>query len=176
MVKNSKALSGDPGPDMAQTVFGADGKFTAEFLAYERRYFEQETPFTGLMGLTLHVFEPDGVTARLPMRPDLVGHRPTHRLHGGAISAGMDVTGAFAIMAAMAVRHPQETLAQLVPRFGKISTIDLHVNYLNVSVGDHFFVHASVLRLGSRVATTRMEFLNAEGKLLSAGTGAYMVA
>ena len=171
MIKEPKA-----GPDMGQTVFGADGKFTPEFLAHERRYFEEETPFNGLMGLTLHVFEPEGVTARLPMRSDLVGHRPTHRLHGGAISATMDVTGGFAIMAAMAVRHPLETLAQLVPRFGKISTIDLHVNYLNVGIGDHFFIRATVLRLGSRVATTRMEFLAADGKLLATASGAYMVA
>ena len=110
------------------------------------------------------------------MRPNLVGHRPTHRVHGGAISATMDVTGGFAIMAATAMRHPQETLAQLVPRFSRISTIDLHVNYLNVSIGDHFLIHATVLRLGSRVATTRMEFLGADGKLLATGSGAYMVA
>jgi uncharacterized protein (TIGR00369 family) len=172
----SKDFKAPTGPGMDRPVFDANGQFTPEFLAFERRYFEQETPFNGLMGLTLHAFEPTGVTSRLPMRPDLVGHRPTHRVHGGAISATMDVTGGFAIMAAMAVRHPLETLAQLVPRFSKISTIDLHVNYLNVSIGDHFLIHATVLRLGSRVATTRMEFMSSDGKLLASGSGAYMVA
>lgn len=170
----------DPKPDMAvemaQTVFAADGKFTPAFIAMQRRYYEEETPFNQLMGLTLHAFEPELVTARLRMRADLVGHRPTHRLHGGAISATMDVTGGFAIMAAMAVRHPLETLAQLTPRFGKISTIDLHVDYLSVGIGEHFFITAKVLRLGSRVATTRMEFLGADGKLLATGSAAYIVS
>lgn len=32
------------------------------------------------------------------------------------------------------------------------------------------------LRLGSRVATTRMEFLGADGKLLSSGAAAYIVS
>jgi uncharacterized protein (TIGR00369 family) len=162
--------------NLSAQVLGADGNFTAEFVAIQRRYFEQETPFNNLMGLTLHAFEPELVTARLPMRPDLVGHRPTHRLHGGAISATMDVTGGFAIMAAMVMRHPDETLGQLMPRFSKISTIDLRVDYLNVGIGDHFFVTAKVLRLGSRVAMTRMDFLGAEGKLLATGAAAYMVS
>ena len=40
----------------------------------------------------------------------------------------------------------------------------------------HFELRAEVLRLGSRVATTRMEFLGADGKLLSTGAGAYIVS
>ena len=172
----SNIVKASPGPGMDLRVFDESGAFKPEFVAFQRRYFERETPFNGLMGLTLDAFEPTGVTSRLPMRPDLVGHRPTHRVHGGAISATLDVTGGFAIMAAMAVRHPLETLAQLVARFSKISTIDLHVNYLNVGIGNHFLIHATVLRLGSRVATTRMEFMNADGKLLASGSGAYMVA
>ncbi len=162
--------------NLSALALGTNGKFTAEFLALQRRYFEEETPFNKLMGLSLHAFEPDLVTARLPMRPDLVGHRPSHRLHGGAISATMDVTGGFAIMAAMAMRHPEETLAQLMPRFSKISTIDLRVDYLSVGIGDYFFVTAKVLRLGSRVATTRMDFLGADGKLLATAAAAYMVS
>jgi acyl-coenzyme A thioesterase PaaI-like protein len=35
---------------------------------------------------------------------------------------------------------------------------------------------ASVQRLGSRVASTRMEFFDAQGKLLSTGAAAYMIA
>jgi uncharacterized protein (TIGR00369 family) len=162
--------------DLGKTVFGADGKFTAEFVALQRRYFQVETPFNQHLGLTLYAFEPDVVTARLPMRPELVGHRPTHRLHGGAISAAMDVTGGFSIMAAMAARHPDDTLAHLLPRFNRISTITLHVDYLKVGISEHFFVSSRVLRLGARVASTRMDLLDSEGRLLASGSGAYMVS
>jgi acyl-coenzyme A thioesterase PaaI-like protein len=37
-------------------------------------------------------------------------------------------------------------------------------------------LRAEVLRLGSRVASTRMEFLGADGKLLSTGAAAYIIA
>jgi acyl-coenzyme A thioesterase PaaI-like protein len=37
-------------------------------------------------------------------------------------------------------------------------------------------MHAEVLRLGSRVSSTRMEFRDATGKLLSTGCGAYIVS
>lgn len=162
--------------DLGETVFDVDGKFKAGFVALQTRYFEEDTSFNKLMGLKLHAFEPELVTSRLPMRQELVGHRPSHRLHGGAISATMDVTGGFAIMAAMASRHRSETLEQLMPRFGRISTIDLHVDYLSVGIGEHFFITAKVMRLGSRVATTRMEFFAADGKLLSTGSAAYIVS
>jgi acyl-coenzyme A thioesterase PaaI-like protein len=39
-----------------------------------------------------------------------------------------------------------------------------------------FELRAEVMRLGSRVASTRMEFLGADGKLLSTGAGAYIVS
>ncbi len=61
-------------------------------------------------------------------------------------------------------------------RFGKLSTIDLRVDYLRPGVSSHFDLHAQVMRLGSRVASTRMEFYGADGKLLATGAAAYMLA
>ena len=43
-------------------------------------------------------------------------------------------------------------------------------------IGERFELRAEVMRLGSRVASTRMEFLGADGKLLSTGSGAYIVS
>ena len=60
--------------------------------------------------------------------------------------------------------------------FPNIGTIDLRVDYLRPAIGTQFELHAEVLRLGSRVASTRMEFLGADGKLLSLGGGAYIVS
>jgi len=47
---------------------------------------------------------------------------------------------------------------------------------LRPAIGPRFLLRAEVLRLGSRVATTRMEFTDAEGKLLSSGSAAYIVS
>jgi acyl-coenzyme A thioesterase PaaI-like protein len=57
-----------------------------------------------------------------------------------------------------------------------LGTIDLRVDYLRPGIGERFELRAEVLRLGSRVASTRMEFLGADGKLLSSAAAAYIVS
>ena len=50
------------------------------------------------------------------------------------------------------------------------------MDYLRPGISDHFELHAQVLRLGSRVASTRMEFYGADGKLMSTAAGAYIMS
>ena len=69
-----------------------------------------------------------------------------------------------------------EPPAQRLHRFGKLGTIDLRIDYLRPCVGEYFKLSAEVLRLGSRVANTRMAFAGADGKLLCVGAGAYIVS
>jgi uncharacterized protein (TIGR00369 family) len=66
----------------------------------------------------------------------------------------------------------QEEAARI---FSKIGTIDMRIDYLRPGVGKWFDASATVLRTGSRVAVTRMEFHNDEGKLIAVGTGTYIV-
>jgi uncharacterized protein (TIGR00369 family) len=61
-------------------------------------------------------------------------------------------------------------------RFAKLGTIDLRIDYLRPAVGERFVLRGEVLRLGSRVATTRMEFADAGGRLLATGSAAYIVS
>lgn len=110
------------------------------------------------------------------MRPQLIGHYSYNRLHGGVISAGLDAMGGLAVMAAIGARHMDEPPEQRLHRFAKLGTIDLRVDYLRPGVGEYFDLHATVMRLGSRVASTRMEFRGGDGKLLSTGAGVYIMA
>ena len=55
-------------------------------------------------------------------------------------------------------------------------SIDMRVDYLRPAIGDRFDMWAEVMRIGSRVASTRMEFHAADGTLLSTGTAAYIVS
>jgi len=80
------------------------------------------------------------------------------------------------VMAAIGARHLDEAPIDRLRRFGKLGTIDLRIDYLRPAIGPRFLLRAEVLRLGSRVATTRMEFTDAEGKLLSSGSAAYIVS
>ncbi len=151
-------------------------QFENEFLDGLKIIFEEKIVFNQLLGLKITSVMSDRVTARLQMRHELIGHYAHNRVHGGVISAGLDAMGGLAVMAAIGARHMDESPQQRLQRFGKLGTIDLRVDYLRPGVGDFFELRAEVLRLGSRVASTRMEFLGADGKLFSTAAAAYIVS
>jgi uncharacterized protein (TIGR00369 family) len=150
--------------------------FEEEFVTGLRSMFEDRIVFNSVLGLKIVELRPEQVVGRIAMRPELVGHYSFNRLHGGVVSAGLDAMGGLAVMAAIGARHMDELPAQRLQRFGKLGTIDLRIDYLRPAIGESFELRAAVLRLGSRVANTRMEFLGAEGKLLSSGAGAYIIS
>jgi uncharacterized protein (TIGR00369 family) len=151
-------------------------EFEEEFVTGLKKIFEEMIVFNQVLGLKITSLKPTEVRARIDMKPDLVGHFSFNRIHGGVISAGLDAMGGLAVMAAIGARHMDETPVQRLHRFGKLGTIDLRIDYLRPGIGEYFELRAQVMRLGSRVASTRMEFLGADGKLLSTGAGAYIVS
>lgn len=157
-----------------RTAFPAP--FEPEFVEGLADIFERKVVFNSVIGLKVVSIAPERVTARIDMRPDLVGHFAYRRLHGGVISAGLDATAGLAVMAALGARHMDETVAQRLARFSRLGTIDLRVDYLRPAIGERFELAAEVMRIGSRVASARMEFRGADGALLSTGTAAYIVS
>ena len=151
-------------------------EFEEEFVNGLRNVFEDMIVFNRVLGLKITSLKSDEVWATIDMRPEFIGHFSHNRIHGGVISAGLDAMGGLAVMAAIGARHMDEEPMQRLSRFSKLSTIDLRVDYLRPGVGERFELRAEVMRLGSRVASTRMEFLGADGKLLSTASGAYIVS
>ena len=84
--------------------------------------------------------------------------------------------GGLAVLAAVGARHAGESVQAQLEHFERIGTVDLRVDYLRPSIGTRFELRGQVLRLGRRIANTRMEFLDEGGRLLAAGTAAYIVA
>ncbi len=150
--------------------------FEPEFIAGLKDIFEDKIVFNRVLGLKITELTPERARARIDMRNELVGHYSFNRVHGGVISAGLDAMGGLAVMAAIGARHMDETPTERLHRFGKLGTIDLRIDYLRPGVGEYFELRAEVMRLGSRVASTRMEFLSADGTLLSTGAAAYIVS
>ena len=150
--------------------------FEPEFVAGLTRIFDEMIPFNRLLGLKITSLKADGVKGRIEMRPELIGHFISQRLHGGVISSGLDAMAGVAVMAAIGARHMDEAPAQRLHRFGRLGTIDLRIDYLRPAMGAHFELRANVLRLGSRVATTRMEFFGEDGTLLASGAAGYIVS
>ena len=154
----------------------APAEFEPEFIAGLKSIFEDRIVFNQVLGLKITSLKPEQVIGRITMKPELVGHYAYNRIHGGVVSAGLDAMAGLAVMAAIGARHMDEPPAQRLQRFGKLGTIDLRIDYLRPAIGEYFELRAEVMRLGSRVASTRMEFLGADGKLLSTGAGAYIVS
>jgi uncharacterized protein (TIGR00369 family) len=151
-------------------------EFEEEFVSGLKKIFEEKIVFNQLLGLKIISLRPERVTGRIDMRHELIGHFAYNRVHGGVISAGLDAMGGLAVMAAIGARHMDEAPAQRLHRFAKLGTIDLRVDYLRPGISEYFELRAEVLRLGSRVASTRMEFRGADGKLFSTAAAAYIVS
>ncbi len=150
--------------------------FEPEFVQLLTQLFEHKIVFNSVIGLKVTAITPERVSGRIEMRHELIGSYTHNRIHGGVISASLDAMGGLAAMAAIGARHMDEAPEQRLHRFIKLGTIDLRIDYLRPGIGTHFDLSAEVLRLGSRVASTRMEFRGPDGKLLSTGAGAYIVS
>jgi uncharacterized protein (TIGR00369 family) len=150
--------------------------FEKEFVVALKAIFEERIAFNHLLGLRIDTLAADGVSGHLAMRPEFIGHFAHQRLHGGVISATLDAMAGLAVMAAIGARHMDEAPPDRLRRFGKLGTIDLRIDYLRPAIGERFTLHGEVLRLGSRVATTRMTFSDGAGKLLATGSAVYIVA
>lgn len=151
-------------------------EFEPAFVDGLRQLWEEMIVFNQVLGLKITTITPSKVSARIEMRHELIGHYAYNRVHGGVISASLDAMGGLAVMAAIGARHMDEAPEARLQRFAKLGTIDLRIDYLRPGIGTHFELHAEVLRLGSRVGSTRMEFRGADGKLLSTGSGAYIMS
>lgn len=168
---------GRPGTtDMNRKLVATDVNFEPDFIAALKHLFEELIVFNRTLGIQVTEIAPARASARIEMRPALIGHHLHQRLHGGVISATLDAMAGLAVMAAIGARHMNESIDARMARFSRLGTIDLRVDYLRPGVGAHFTAHAEVMRLGSRVATTRMHFLDTQGGLLSTGSAAYIVS
>ena len=151
-------------------------EFEPEFLQGLKSIFEEKIVFNQVLGLKITELKPTCVKGRIDMRQELIGHYSYNRIHGGVISASLDAMGGLACMAAIGARHMDESPSKRLERFAKLGTIDLRIDYLRPGIGAFFELTAEVMRLGSRVGSTRMEFRGPDGKLMSTGAGAYIVS
>ncbi len=152
-----------------------DAKEQARLEAFLIETCERRIAFNHTLGLKVESIAPPP-RLRLQMHPSLVGHSQSGRLHGGVTSALLDAAGGFALLVAIADRHPSESIEQLVHRFGKLGTIDLRVDFLLPGLGAYFIASAEVTRLGGRVGSTQMKLVNDGGTLVATAAAAYILS
>ena len=134
--------------------------------------FLEQIPFNKVLGLKPTKLSQDYCEFKMEMKDDLIGNF----LQGGAISTALDVTGgAMAMVAAWQRLKNQDVPSSERPKtLAKLGTIDMRVDFLQPGKGKEFTIGATLLRIGNKVAVTRMEFKNEKDDLIAVGTGTYL--
>jgi uncharacterized protein (TIGR00369 family) len=138
--------------------------------------FLEQIPFNKVLGLKPTKLSQDYCEFKMNMRDDLIGNFLQGILHGGAISTALDVTGGAMAMVAAWQRLKENKIpsSERPKTLAKLGTIDMRVDFLQPGKGKEFTIGATLLRIGNKVAVTRMEFKNEEGALIAVGTGTYL--
>ncbi len=133
-------------------------------------------PFNKLLGFKVNKISENSVSIIFDMSENLVGNFHHKILHGGVISSVLDLVGGFnAFLALFKKVYTSLESNERVEKLSNIATIDLRVDYLRPGKGNFFLADAAILRLGNKIAVTRMELTNDKDELIALGTGTYSV-
>ena len=137
--------------------------------------FDDIRPFNKLLGLTIDSMDIESACVRFPMKEDLSGNSLFGTLHGGVVSAILDITGGFVVFLDLFKQIKPPVTEKQLEQFTKIATIDSRVDYLRPGIGKEFVASGFILRTGKKVAVVRTELRNEEDLLIAVGTGTYIV-
>jgi uncharacterized protein (TIGR00369 family) len=147
-----------------------------EWLERIRDIFDNKIPFNQVLGLQVYSLDMDRPKIRFDMHDALIGNYIRGSLHGGVISAVIDVTGGLAAFMGLQKKLAGEPVDVKLEKFSKLGTIDLRIDYLRPGVGQKFEATGYILRTGNKVAVARIELKNEIDQLIAVGTGAYVIA
>ncbi len=137
--------------------------------------FRERIPFNKLLGIHIDSMSFESVRVRFDFRDELVGNIMRGSLHGGVVSAVLDLTGGLAAFLSAAKSAAGSSNQEKLEKLANVGTIDMRVDYLRPGTGRYFLATAHLLRSGNKVAVARMELRNDEDSLIAVGTGAYLV-
>lgn len=132
-------------------------------------------PFNRILGLEIQELSDEHARIGFAMRDELVGNYARNILHGGVISATLDVTGGLMAFVGVANRVRTSSLEEKMERFSRLGTIDMRVDYLLPGRGDHFVATARVIRSGNRITVIYSELRNDSDELIASATCTYLV-
>lgn len=135
-----------------------------------------DTPiFSKLLDFSIESPDFEHARLRFPMRDIFIGNIVYRSLHGAVTCAMLDNVGAHAVFLKLFQKLKDEPRDKLVMRISRIGAVNLRIDYLLPGIGDEFIATSYILRMGNKVAVTRMELRNEDDKLIAVGTGTYTV-
>ena len=116
------------------------------------------SPYMRFLGLELTKSERGSVEIRLPFRDEFLREDGSDWLHGGVVSALIDIAGDYAVITEVGAGVP---------------TIDMRVDYLRPARRGDLFAAARTLRVGRTVSVADVEVRDGQGVVVAVGRAVY---
>jgi uncharacterized protein (TIGR00369 family) len=117
-----------------------------------------ESPYQRFLGLQLTRYEEGLVEIHMPFRKEFLREDGSDWLHGGMISALIDIAGDYAVYSKTG---------------GNVPTVDLRVDYLRPARRGHLTAIARTVKVGRRVSVADVEVKDEQGQVVAIGRGLY---
>jgi uncharacterized protein (TIGR00369 family) len=137
-----------------------------------RYVFEEKIPFCHALSLKFRIVN-GRAEVSFTKQDFMLGNTKLKVLHGGVTAAVLDSIAGTAILLKMAETDPKPDLESQLREFGRVSTIDLRVDYLEPASAPSFVATATVTRLGNRVANVQMALHDDAGRCVATGAAAF---
>lgn len=118
------------------------------------------SPYQRFLGLILVRAEDGVVEIRLPFREEFLRSDDSDWLHGGVVSALVDIAGDYAIVTKTGVGVP---------------TIDLRIDYLRPARRGDLVATARINKVGRTIGFADVEVRDTGGELVAVGRGVYAI-
>lgn len=109
------------------------------------------------------------------MRDEFVGNLQYRTLHGGIIASMLDTAGGHVVVLSAFKKVKGQSIEKQFKKLVHVGSIDFRIDFLRPGKGTRFTADGWILRIGNKVAVTRMELRNEEDLLIAVGTGTYTV-
>jgi len=116
------------------------------------------SPYMRFLGLVLEKAAAGHVEIRLPFRDEFLRQDGSDWLHGGVVSALIDIAGDYAVATAVGAGVP---------------TIDMRVDYLRPARRGDLAAVARTVRVGRTVSVADVEVRDGQGTLVAVGRAVY---
>lgn len=117
-----------------------------------------ESPYQRFLGLRLVRYEDGLVEICMPFRDEFLREDGSDWLHGGIVSALIDIAGDYAVYSKTG---------------GDVPTVDLRIDYLRPAKRGRLTAIARTVKVGRRVSVADIEVKDEKSQVVAIGRGVY---